>query len=157
MRCFGDRLTSVANRYCRTTVDAEDAVQDALVNAALNLEQWRGEGRIESWLTTLVVNACARMRRGRKNNPLLHTTDVALPGGSDPEDTAAQEELSRFLQDGLLGLSPTARTIVLLSDVEGWKAPELAAHLGMTPGAVRSQLARARAALRQHVAAEASP
>jgi RNA polymerase sigma-70 factor, ECF subfamily len=148
--CFGDRLLTIARRYCRNEADADDAVQDAMVNAGAHLSDYRGEGRLESWLTTMVVNACRRMRRGQRNNPALHVVDTTLiDDGADAETLAARAELAAQLAEAFLELQPRDRAMVILSDVEGWKAPEIAEELGMSPGSVRTRLSRARARLRE--------
>jgi RNA polymerase sigma-70 factor, ECF subfamily len=148
-RCYGERLLSVGRRVCANEDQAEDAVQDALLQATERLDQYRGEGRLDSWLARMVANACHRMRRGRKNDPGLHLTEAEVADRlQDPERSAARAELSRALNRSLLSLAPEDRAIVLLSDVEGWKGPEIAERLGMGAAATRKRLSRARAALR---------
>jgi RNA polymerase sigma-70 factor (ECF subfamily) len=151
-RCFGQRLLAIGKRHCQNDSDAEDAVQDALTNAGAHLEDWRGEGKLESWLGRIVVNACRRMRRGRKNDPTTHVRDAELTTGEPhPELRMARSELAETLSQALLSLGPTDRAIVLLSDVEGWKGPEIAERLEMSHGSVRTRLSRARARLREEL------
>jgi len=148
-RCFGQRLLAIGKRHCRSESDAEDAVQDALASAGEHLEDWRGDGKLESWLGRIVVNACRRMRRGRKNDPTTHVRDAELvTDDPHPELRAARTELAETLSQALVDLGPKDRAIVLLSDVEGWKGPEIAKRLNMSPGSVRTRLSRARARLR---------
>jgi RNA polymerase sigma-70 factor (ECF subfamily) len=148
-RCYGDKLAAIGRRVCRTEADAEDAVQTALLNASIKLTDWRGEGRLEAWLLRMVVNACHQMRRGRKNDPGLHETELdVLDETADPEVQAGRLELADALVSALNELSPRDRTLILLSEVEGWTGPELAARLDMTPSAVRTRLTRARKTLR---------
>jgi RNA polymerase sigma factor (sigma-70 family) len=145
-RCFGEKLAAVGARACGDRERGRDAVQDALLAAGENLETFRGDGSVEGWLTRMVVNACARMRRGRKNDPALHVIDNALLAPS--EEPGERGELADLLNGALLQLAPTDRAIVLLADAEDWESAEIAAHLGMTPGAVRTRLSRSRAKLR---------
>ncbi len=151
-RCFGRRLLAIGKRHCQNESDAEDAVQDALASAGAHLRDWRGDGKIESWLGRIVVNACRRMRRGRKNEPGTHLRDVELIGAEPhPELHMARSELAETLSQALLMLGPTDRAIVILSDVEGWKGPEIAERLEMSHGSVRTRLSRARARLRDQL------
>ena len=151
-RCYGDRLAAVGRRWCRDEADAEDAVQDALVSAGEHMTQFRGEGPVEGWLSRMVANACRRMRRGRKNDPALHLpADEARSleaAGPTPEDRAERGEVAVALGELLLGLSAEDRTVLLLSEAEDWRAPEIAGRIGSTPGAVRTRLSRLRARLR---------
>ncbi len=148
-RCFGQRLLAIGKRHCQSETDAEDAVQDALASAGAHLQDWRGDGKLESWLARIVVNACRRMRRGLKNDPNTHQRDVELiTTEPHPELRMARTELAETLNEALLSLGPTDRAIVLLSDVEGWKGPEIAERLEMSHGSVRTRLSRARSRLR---------
>ncbi len=147
-RCFGERLIRVGRSQCRDSQDAEDAVQDALLAAGENLQSFRGDGSLEGWLVRMVVNACHRMRRGQKNNPNLHDTEIDLVGTESPADASAQSQMMGKLGDAMLSLSPQDRVLVLLSEAEEWTGPEIAEELKMTPSAVRSRLTRARKKLR---------
>jgi len=148
-RCFGDKLMRVARKTCRTEAEAEDAVQDALVSAAEHLTDYRGEGRVDSWLSRMVVTACGRMRRGRKNDPAWHDAEAEPSGGDDPVRGAERLELASALRKAMGKLSPRDQALIILADVEGWKANEVADKLGMTHSAVRTRLSRARRKLRE--------
>jgi RNA polymerase sigma-70 factor, ECF subfamily len=153
-RCFAARLMAVGRKYCRGEDEAEDAVQDALLAAGEHLEDFRGEGSPEGWLVRIVTNACRRMRRGRKNDPTLHDTLADHPLEAvhyGPEELVGRGELAVALGEALGELSAEDRAIVLLSDAQGWTAPEIAASLGRTPNAVRLRLSRARRRLREEL------
>lgn len=148
-RCYGQKLLVAGRRHCRTADEAEDAVQDALVTAGTHLDSFRGEGSLEGWLVRIVASACRRMSRGRKNSSELHDEGVdLLVAPSSPESEAEQHELGEALSAALLELNPDDRLIVLLSEVDGFDAPEVAARLGLSPGAVRTRLTRIRGRLR---------
>ncbi len=150
-RCYGERLLAYGRRRCATEEHARDAVQDALLAAGEHLEDFRDEGSVEGWLVRMVGRACSRMRRGRKNDPALHAdlsvVPVSAPGPS-PEDEVFQAELAARLGEALLALPPMDRAVLLLSDAEGYKGPEVAVALGLSHDAVRSRLARVRRRLR---------
>ncbi len=151
-RCFGRRLLDVGRRYCRTEAEAEDAIQDALLSAGQHLQDFRGEGSVEGWLVRMVANACHHLRRGRKNDPTLHDVSYVLTAEkANPEDLAQAGELSQALGKALIALPPQDRTIVLLAEAEGWTGPEIAERVGLSPGAVRVRLSRARAKLRERL------
>jgi RNA polymerase sigma-70 factor (ECF subfamily) len=151
-RCYGDRLLSAAQHYCRDETEADDAVQDALLGAWRYGAGFRGEGRIDRWLVRLVASACSRMRRGLKNDRRIHIPEARLLDEDTPELLTARSELAKTLAEALLELSATDRAIVILADGQGFKGPEIAKKLGMTPGAVRSRLSRAHARLRERLA-----
>jgi RNA polymerase sigma factor (sigma-70 family) len=148
-RCYGERLIAAGRRHCRTSDEADDAVQEALLTAATHLGDFRGEGSLEGWLVRIVARACRRLGRGRKNDFALHDSDVVLAGdGESPEAGAAQKELAHLLDFALLELSAQDRLILLLAEVEDFTAPEIAAEVGLSPGAVRTRLTRLRERVR---------
>ena len=152
--CFGDRLLSVGRMVCGNSEDAQDVVQDALLSAGQNLQQFRGEGSLEGWLIRMVRNACYRMRRGRKNDPSLHVVDAALAADDDdPETLTGKGELALALGEAMAELSPEDRLILILAEGQDWTGPEIAERMELSPAAVRQRLARARKKVRTHLAA----
>ncbi len=147
-RCYAERLLAVGRKACASEDAARDAVQDAFVAASAGLEGYRGDGPAVGWLARMVVNACHRMRRGRKNDPALHVgfeDDIGRPG------EARDSLLGRALEEALLELEPLDRSLVMLSEGSGWRAPELAEEFGLTAGAVRTRLSRLRSRLRDRL------
>lgn len=152
-RCYGAHLLAVGRRVCRDDERARDAVQDALLAAGQNLDQYRGDGSVEGWLVRMVANACKSWRRGRKDDPAWHAPlDDEQPacGGGDerPDDAAARSELAGALRGALLDLSPLDRAILLLIEVDGWRPSEVARQLEVSPESVRARLSRMRRRLR---------
>ncbi len=153
-RCHGDRLLAVARRWCRSEAEAEDAVQDALLAAGTHLGDWRGDGSVEGWVVRMVARACGRMRRGRKNDAALHTTELDVVAESpDAAWLTERADLTRALGEALVQLSPEDRAVLVLAEAEGWTGPEIAARTGLTPEAVRTRLSRARKRARAHLEA----
>lgn len=149
-RCYGQRMLQVGRQRCQDAARAQDAVQDALLAAGEHLTDFRGDGSVEGWLIRMVSNACHRMRRGQKNDPRLHAPldPGAMGDAPDPERRVAAGEAMQVLAEALNDLSPRDRALILLTDGEGYRAPELAERLDMTPQAVRTRLSRARRQLR---------
>jgi RNA polymerase sigma-70 factor (ECF subfamily) len=146
-RCYSERLLAAGRRHCRTTSEAEDAVQDALITAAETLPRLRNDGSLESFLVKVVASACRRIGRGQKNAAALHDSELEPSAADDPEEQLARRELGELLERTLLELSARDRTIVLLAELEDFSAAEIGAELGMTDGAVRTRLSRLRARL----------
>jgi RNA polymerase sigma-70 factor, ECF subfamily len=139
-------------RMCRDLHDAEDVVQDTLLGVATHLGEFQGRSSLKSWVFALTRSACARKRRGLKNQPPDPLDDEqhhdAEPG---PEANAAKRELAEALAQALERLPEEYREVLLLRDVEGLTAPEAADALEVSIAALKSRLHRARAALRDAV------
>lgn len=153
-RCYGERLLEIGKKQCRDESLAQDALQDALVSAATHLDDFRGEGSLEGWLARMVTNACRRMKRGLKGNASIHEalSPEQESGEMTPEEVAAQSRLGAELLQALKVLDAQDRGIVLLAEVNGWKGPEIAEAMQMTPGQVRTRLSRSRQRLRLELA-----
>lgn len=154
-RCYGRHLLAVGERVCGDRDSARDAVQDALLAAGQHLDEFRGDGSVEGWLVRMVANACRTRRRGRKNQPAWNAEldeEGAASAAPSPGDSAAHAQLSERLAAALIDLSPADRAVVLLTQLDGWSGPEVAAALDLTPEAVRARLARARRRLRRELA-----
>lgn len=137
-------------RMCKNAHDADDILQDTLLNIAGHLQEFEGRSSLSSWVFALTRSACARRRRGLKNRPpedaeALGTKPDPEPG---PEQRAGDQELALALSKALDALPDAHREVVLLRDVEGLSAPEAAAALGVSVDAVKSRLHRARESLR---------
>ena len=145
-RCYSERLLEAGRRHCRTGTEAEDAVQDALLTAAEHLTELQDDSKLEGWLVKVVASACRRIGRGRKNDAGLHDAqpDAAAHSDGDPESELARRQLGQLLENELLTLAPRDRSILLLAELEDFSAAEIGAELGMTEGAVRTQLSRLR-------------
>lgn len=148
-------LLRFANRRCDDPVDADDVVQEALVAAVRALPELRSDAAVGSWLFTIARRACGRLRRRRRHAPAEHEivrdAEPASPTPT-PDAATAEKELSATLDAGIRSLRPRDREVLLLRDVEGLSAPEVAEVLGLGIDAVKSRLHRARAALREQVA-----
>lgn len=150
-----------AYRILGNTADAEDAVQDALLAAYTHLDQFRGQAKISTWLTTIVLN-CARLqlrRRPRYIHVSIDESGEELQPVSilerladkrpNPEDQCRESELRERLTHFRRQLSPSLRRTFQLRDVEGLSIRETAQILGIPRGTVKAQSARARKRLQE--------
>jgi RNA polymerase sigma-70 factor (ECF subfamily) len=139
-------------RYCRSTEDAEDAVQETLWAAARAIGNFRRAAAITTWLFTIVRNKCHRMPFHKHVDPDLADVLPQLPDpGRSPEEDLATRQVQELLAQALAELEPGHREVLLLRDVEGLTAPQAAQQLGITVQALKSRLHRARAELRTQV------
>jgi RNA polymerase sigma-70 factor (ECF subfamily) len=155
-RCYGRHLLAVGERVCGDRDSAADAVQDALLAAGQHLDDYRGAGTVEGWLVRMVANACRSRLRGRKNQASWNAPldeERAASGERAPDECAAYAQLADALGAALLDLPPSERAVVLMTQLDGWSGPEVAAALAISPEAVRARLARARRRLREQLAA----
>ena len=125
--------------------DAEDVVQETWIKAVERLDGFRWEAELGTWLHAIGANVAreALRRRGTRR-------EVEWPEDEEPAATPAPAERieSLDLERAIAGLPAGYRTVLVLHDVEGWTHEAIAGELGVTPGTTKSQLHRARRAVR---------
>ncbi|HEU4919260.1 MAG TPA: RNA polymerase sigma factor [Candidatus Limnocylindrales bacterium] len=149
---IGDGLHSVARRILRDTSLAEDATQQALLNAWRHLPQLRNPDDFEAWTHRLLVNACyAEARRERRHRGMLTLLPRDEPRVSDSTSImATQDELDRAFRR----LTVEHRTVVVLVHYLGLTPTEAAARMGTPAGTARSRLHYALQQLRSAIEAD---
>ena len=148
-------------RMCGNENDAGDVAQESLISMARSLPEFRGDSSVSSWLYTIARRFCIKKRRRSKFAPAREES-LDAPGidaaqrladpAPSPEQTATNRELQHALTLAIDGLEPAQREVLVLRDIEGLSAPEVAKILGVSIEAVKSRLHRARVAIRQALA-----
>lgn len=151
------RVRLVLARMLADQRDVEEASQDVFVQAWRNLDRYRGDAGVFTWLYRIAVNeALARLRRRQ-----LQLTDIAQAGGHDalatapeagPEARAQSTELREFLAAQLQLLPLEYRAPIVLRDVVGLSNQEVAEILELTVAATKSRVHRARMEMRERIA-----
>jgi RNA polymerase sigma-70 factor (ECF subfamily) len=148
-------------RMCGNEDDAGEVAQESLISMARSLRDFRGEASVTSWLYAIARSFCIKKRRRGKFAPVREES-LDAPGNDaarrladpapSPEQTATNQELQRALTRAIDRLEATQREVLVLRDVEGLSAPEVARVLGISVDAVKSRLHRARVAVRHELA-----
>jgi len=150
-------LYGIAFRRLGNIADAEDAVQDALLSAYRHLDQFRGEAKFSTWLTSIVVNSAgSKLRRqlrhvhipldGEGQTTDYHSLSDYRP---NPEEVCQRLEIADLVLRLSKGLSPKLRRVFELHYVHGLSTEEMASSLGISYSAAKTQLSRARGRLKQ--------
>jgi RNA polymerase sigma-70 factor (ECF subfamily) len=143
-------------KMCRDSEDAREVLQDTMLAAARTIGDFRGDASVSTWLYTIARSFCIKRRRRGKHAPRelvsLEQQDAPARDLVDPsrrpDDQAAGGEIARALSAAIEALEPSYREVLVLRDVEGLSAPEVAEVLGLGVEAVKSRLHRARVAVR---------
>jgi RNA polymerase sigma-70 factor (ECF subfamily) len=139
-------------QVCRTTEDAEDAVQETLWAATRAIRMFRGTAKsVASWLFTIVRNECYRLLERHRRAPASLDESSRAADARAPDDELEARRRSRLLARALEALDPVSREVILLRDIQQLTAPEAAERLGISVDAVKSRLHRARVSLKSRV------
>lgn len=168
----GDALDALLRRYqprvyrfgvkmCGDPEDASDVVQETLLAMAQSVREFRGDASVSTWLYSIARSFCIKKRRRSKFAPTTEDSLDALgpeqlealaDSSRDPEEQAAGVEIGATLDAAITSLDPAQREVLVLRDIEGLTASEVAMVLDVSVEAVKSRLHRARLAVREKVA-----
>jgi RNA polymerase sigma-70 factor (ECF subfamily) len=152
-RLHVNRVFSLCARMVTDRSRAEELTQDVFVRAWEKLGLFRGESSFGTWLHRLTVNVVLNARKsdGRQRSRFEENDEES--GGMDAHAGVVGMPLPPGdmldLEEAITRLPPGARRVFVLHDVEGYKHEEIAEMLGVTSGATKAQLHRARLLLRQ--------
>ena len=146
---YAGRMMTLCLRYARHHMEAEDILQDGFIKIFQNLDQYKFEGSFEGWMKRIMVNIAIEAYRKKSRSLLLVSIDdhqIYNESNIDFNRLAVQD-LMRMVQ----GLADGYRMVFNLYAIEGYSHKEIAEMLGISEGASKSQLSRARALLRQEI------
>jgi RNA polymerase sigma-70 factor (ECF subfamily) len=163
---YGDRLYRLAARMTGLPDTAERIVGDALQFAAQNIDRFRGDVSLGAWITGIAAKAAYQTLARRPVHKDLVLDDV-LPALDDDgrhfepmddwssgiETHGAPGRLGEVLSDALDALPADYRTAILLRDMEGWPAEDVATTLGVSLPIAKARIHHARLFVRQRVSA----
>ena len=161
VRQYGGQMLAVARRYLKDEVEAQDCVQDAYLQAFRNIYKFQQRSSLKSWLHRIVVNSALMKIRSRKRHPEEFIEDNPSKFDSNGfrmgnesgitlsvEMLAVKKETREMIRRCIDQLPEHARILLLLRDIEGYTTSETATLLGISNGAVKTGLHRARGKLK---------
>ncbi|MBU6208491.1 MAG: sigma-70 family RNA polymerase sigma factor [Planctomycetes bacterium] len=174
VRTHGAQALAVARQFAATDADAEDIVQDALVQAWRRWDTFRGDAARSTWLHTIVTRmGLKRLAKRRRRQRLAPTFSAVSPFGDrqviDLPDRRGSASIDRILDGEALAQMRTAmlmlpapwRAALVLRDVAGLEADDAAHALGIGVATLKTRLHRGRLALRKammaHLPLRAAP
>ena len=144
------RIDAVVRRLVGDPDQTADIAQEVWIQIFRALPTWRGDSQFSTWAHRIAVNrtlnALRTVRRLAKLEVVMEDDTVAV------DDDMDRTFLAQSIDEAARKLSPGARTVFVLHDVEGYTHEEIAAELGITSGGSKSQLFKARAKLRRLLA-----
>jgi RNA polymerase sigma-70 factor (ECF subfamily) len=154
---YSPRVFAAARRYARRESEVEDIAQEAWLKAFEKLGSFRGEAPFEHWLMRLTVRTCYDFLRRHQRNRESAFSDLTEPENdwlerfvTQPEAVSENADAARLLVARVLErLSPPARLIITLLEIEDRSVKEIAALTGWSVPLVKVRAFRARAEMRK--------
>jgi RNA polymerase sigma-70 factor (ECF subfamily) len=163
MRQHNRRLFRVARSILRDDAEAEDALQEGYIKAHRAMAGFRGDARLSTWLTRIIVNQALECRRRRPaeaaeqagGEPVTESSFGSAP--DTPETLAIRNDLRRLIEHAIDDLPDSYRNVFMLRAVEGLSVDETAASLGISEVNTKVRHLRARALLRESLGQRLGP
>jgi RNA polymerase sigma-70 factor (ECF subfamily) len=157
---YSPRVFATARRYARRESEVEDIVQEVWLKAFQKLGSFRGEAPFEHWLMRLAVRTCYDFLRGHQRNRESSFSDLTEPEEdwldrfvSQPDSAGADSDAARVLVARVLDqLSPPARLVITLLEIEDRSVKEIARLTGWSVPLVKVRAFRARAEMKKVLA-----
>ena len=157
---YSPRVFATARRYARRESEAEDIAQAVWLKAFEKLNSFRGEAPFEHWLMRLTVRTCYDFLRDHQRNREASFSDLTEPENdwlerfvSQPEAAPEDAEAARLLVSRILErLSPQARLVITLLEIEDRSVKEISRLTGWSVPLVKVRAFRARAEMRKILA-----
>jgi RNA polymerase sigma-70 factor, ECF subfamily len=165
MRRHNGKLFRVARTILKDDAEAEDALQEAYLEAYRHIADFQGTAQLGTWLTRIVINqSLMRLRKQRRDRVVvpfgdrgrdgadMHPAEVADEKAEAPPDAALRAEIRQILERRIDELPLAFRTVFVMRDIEDMTVQETADCLSIPSATVRTRLFRARALLREALA-----
>jgi RNA polymerase sigma-70 factor (ECF subfamily) len=157
---YSPRVFATARRYARRESEIEDIAQEVWLKAFDKLKSFRGEAPFEHWLMRMTVRTCYDFLRGHQRNRESSFSELSEPETdwlerfvAAPESAVEHADAAKLLIDRVLEkLSPPARLVITLLEIEDRSVKEIAELTGWSVPLVKVRAFRARAEMRKIVA-----
>ena len=154
---YSPRVFATARRYARRESEVEDIAQEVWLKAFQKLGSFRGEAPFEHWLMRMTVRTCYDFLRGHQRNREASFSDLSEPESdwlekfaSAPESASEDVDAAKLLVEHVLEkLSPQARLVITLLEIEDRSVKEIAELTGWSVPLVKVRAFRARGEMRK--------
>jgi RNA polymerase sigma-70 factor (ECF subfamily) len=154
---YSPRLFAMARRYARRESEVEDIVQEVWLKAFEKLHTFRGDAPFEHWLARLAVRTCYDFLRVHQRNRETTFSELSDPEedwlesvAKEPDSVPEESDAARQLVQRILDqLSPPARLVITLLEIEERSVKEIAALTGWSVPLVKVRAFRARAEMKR--------
>lgn len=147
---FASKMMGVCLRYANDRMEAEDMLQNGFIRVFQKIADFRSEGSFEGWVRRIMVHSSIEYYR--KHHKMLSVADLEETGKEPSVNPVAIARLdAKDLMALIQQLSPGYRMVFNLYAVEGYSHKEIGEIMGISEGASKSQLSRARAILKEQI------
>ncbi|HML18807.1 MAG TPA: sigma-70 family RNA polymerase sigma factor [Bryobacteraceae bacterium] len=169
IRRFEHPVFNLISRLVDDPADSADVVQEVFLKVFRNIDSFRQDASLKTWIYRIAVNEARNQRRwfsrhrrrevGLDADPCdSHGYSDRLPDpGRSPFESAVDQETQALIEEALQQVNPNFRAALVLREIEGLSYEEIAEILGISLGTVKSRILRGRDALKKQLAGKLEP
>jgi len=147
---FASKMLGVCMRYATDRMEAEDMLQNGFIRVFQKISDYRGDGSFEGWVRRIMVHSSIEYYR--KHHKMLQVVDIESAANEPSANAVAAANLdAKDLMILIQQLSPGYRMVFNLYAIEGYSHKEIGEIMGISEGASKSQLSRARTILKEQI------
>lgn len=148
-RQTASKMFAVCVRYAKSNMEAEDIMQNAYLKVFEKIKAFRSDGSLEGWIRRIMVNTAIESYRKNSKDAYLSPIDenITESVGQIDYQRLEMQDLMKLIQN----LAEGYRIVFNMYAIEGYSHKEIAENLGISEGASKSQLSRARAILQKEI------
>ncbi len=146
---FAAKMLGVCMRYATDKMEAEDMLQNGFIKVFQKMADYRGEGAFEGWVRRIMVHSSIEYYR--KHHKMMQAVDMDNVDEPSVDPIAASNLDAKDLMLLIQQLAPGYRMVFNLYAIEGYSHKEIGEIIGITEGASKSQLSRARMILKEQI------
>jgi|TARA_B110000902_G_C14290985_1_gene580921 RNA polymerase sigma-70 factor (ECF subfamily) len=144
---YANRMMAVCMRYCKNRDDAKDLLQDGFYKVYVNIGKFKGDSKIDTWMTRVFINLALNQQRQGRNKYSHFEFDPALETAAAEETPAPENIEPETVLEALSQLPEIYKIVLNLYAVENMSHKEIAKKLGISVGSSKSRLSRGRVML----------
>ena len=146
---MADKMLGVCMRYAIDKMEAEDMLQNGFIRVFNKMQDYRGEGSFEGWVRRIMVHSSIEYYR--KHHKMMQVVEIDEVNEPSANAFAASNLEAKDLLVLIQQLAPGYRIVFNLFAIEGYSHKEIGEIVGITEGASKSQLSRARSILKEQI------
>jgi RNA polymerase sigma-70 factor (ECF subfamily) len=146
---FAAKMLGVCLRYATDRMEAEDMLQNGFIKMFQKLNDYRGEGAFEGWVRRIMAHSAIAYYR--KHHKMMQVIEIDAVNEPSADAVAISSLDAKYLLALIQKLAPGYKMVFNLYAVEGYSHREIGEIMGITEGASKSQLSRARTILKEQI------
>ena len=150
---YTEYVFALAFRILRNDEDAKDAVQETFIKVWHNIDKYRKEVKLTTWIYKICTNLCFDRLKSKKRKPLVFNDDFESVFSSllfeNQDKSFDNKELALIIEELAEGLTPKQQLVFLLKDIQGFDNEEIVEITGLNKGQIKSNLYYARKEIRE--------